>query len=816
MFEGIIFEDIESVKIIALSLLLCLIFLWRQLTFLRLVSFALLLLALANPVQKSSDNSNILYAGFDWSDSLRKETKLELIKKALTYLDNHELRAFTFSDKLSSKAIKINNSQSAPEVYEQLEEISRNLNKKESKISESLKELKEHTSSLLLFSDGQEQKKVNFSGLRVFPIIVDHKLYKNEDVRLISIENDSIVNAESKTDILVNLQNNSDKTRTKELLLEIDDKLVQTKIVNIPANSSKKITFLSPKIKGGKHKITASVGDKKVYSWINAQEKSKVLVLSHNSSYEKTLINLLKLKGFKTESYLATSKIPTKLAKYRSIIMNNISKKSLPSGFLANLKQYVSKGGSLLTIGGNRSYANGGYKNTELEEITPLTFSPPKKKQRRLINAIALVLDKSGSMIQQNKIGSAKKAALSSINSLKPEDYITVIGFDHAPFVIIDIAKISTIKASAENRLRNLTAVGKTNLLPALSAARQKLASSPASRKHIIVLSDGKFPLSSDLYVREIKKLGQKGITISTVALGLEANVPFLKLLAKSGKGAFYHTVNATSLPEIFVEDIKVNVVKEPDKQSDFPVNIGSSGVKSTRINRFPSLKGFNETKVKNRAKEELITKEGSNVYPILSSWKYNKGKVISYTSDLTSNWATNWLRWKNFSQFWSDIFNNLGKKDKNKDIDFELRHNLQGEVLNLDLAIFNKNYSKNLTAILKDKNLNTKLNFKQISPGRYVSKQEIKKSGDYFLELRSNNTAFPEIGINVDKKEEKIGLDLSYLQNLALKTSGEINPEEVNARNLSRENKIYYNLYLIISAFMFLLLDAFIRESRT
>ena len=309
----------------------------------------------------------------------------------------------------------------------------------------------------------------------------------------------------------------------------------------------------------------------------------------------------------------------------------------MPANFLSNLKKYVSKGGSLLTIGGNRSYAQGGYKNTELETITPITFSPPKKKQRRLVNAIALVLDKSGSMIQQNKIGSAKKAALSSINSLKPDDYITVIGFDHAPFVIIDIAKISSVRGNAENRLRNLTAVGKTNLLPALSAARQKLASSPASRKHIIVLSDGKFPLSSDLYFNEIKKLGQKGITVSTVALGLQANVPFLKLLAKSGKGAFYHTVNATSLPEIFVEDINVNVKQEKTKQTDFAVNIGPSGVKSTRITSYPSLKGFVETKPKKGSNQELTTKEGSNSYPILSSWRYKKGKVTSYTSDSVS-----------------------------------------------------------------------------------------------------------------------------------------------------------------------------------
>ena len=38
------------------------------------------------------------------------------------------------------------------------------------------------------------------------------------------------------------------------------------------------------------------------------------------------------------------------------------------------------------------------------------------------------------------------------------------------------------------------------------------------------------------------------GITISAVALGIEADVPFMQMMSQVGRGAFYHTLDARRL----------------------------------------------------------------------------------------------------------------------------------------------------------------------------------------------------------------------------------------------------------------------------
>ena len=143
--------------------------------------------------------------------------------------------------------------------------------------------------------------------------------------------------------------------------------------------------------------------------------------------------------------------------------------------------------------------------------------------------------------------------------------------------------------------------------LPALAQARQMLTTVNASRKHIIVLSDGKFPLSSNHYVEEINRLRKNGVSVSAVALGSEADVPFMKILAKYGKGAFYETLDPQRLPQIFVKDIKVSTgEKTLQENKNFPIALGPSGVLSTSVSNYRILRGFVETLPKKGSSLEL------------------------------------------------------------------------------------------------------------------------------------------------------------------------------------------------------------------
>lgn len=68
--------------------------------------------------------------------------------------------------------------------------------------------------------------------------------------------------------------------------------------------------------------------------------------------------------------------VPTKLEnlrKYESVILMNVQKSDLPDNWDDLLELYVRQlGRGLLTIGGDRSYALGGWSDTTLEKILPV------------------------------------------------------------------------------------------------------------------------------------------------------------------------------------------------------------------------------------------------------------------------------------------------------------------------------------------------------------------------------------------------------------------------------------------------------------
>jgi Ca-activated chloride channel family protein len=812
-----------------IAVLTCVCYLWKRNSYialaLRIISLSAFILALAEPLQKKITTTNKAVAIFDVSTSVPSQAKTEMANKIIEYAksNNSKIETYAFAASASEDSTTIDANTTTQQALSAIERTAVKLKNNKSNIYKSLEQVALQTGagSILLLSDGNEEQQVesiskNFS---VFPVIINDALFLKKDLSIADLSAPTTIKSGDKAKLKVVVRNNSDIEQSETITLALDGEEFRTKQVTVAPNSQKLVTVNTNEIKGGKHKVTASLSKSKqvVHSWVTAHEKSKTLLLSGETEDERVLSTLIRLKGYKLESIIAGSQaFPEDLTPYSTIIFNNIAKAQLPRDFLEKIKSYANQGGGVLLLGGNRSYGLGGYIDSQLEQISPLKFTPPQAEKRRLINAIALVMDKSGSMAEQNKIVSAKKAALSSIESLKDEDYITVIGFDFAPFVIIDLQKIAIVKQTAEARLRNLTAVGKTNLLPALAAARQKLSNSPASRKHIIVLSDGKFPLESDLYVDEINKLRQNGVTVSAVALGSEADVPFMKLLARYGKGAFYQAIDGSSLPEIFVEDIKVSTQENSlNEQMNFPIAIGPAGILSTTIEKYRPLRGFVETLPKSGSSLELITKNKNQAFPILASWQYGKGNVIAFTSDANGRWSGPWLSWDKFSVFWGELLQKLQpKENQQKDVEFDLRYKVQGNKLKLDLAIYGQDQS--VSGVVN--NLKQNINFTPAAKGKYYAELELKKEDDYFFDINVGQTKLPEIGINVNMIGEISGngINLEYLLNLAKLSGGEVNPEKIASRQLVNTDAKHLHLPLIIFGFFIVLFEAFIRESRT
>lgn len=815
--------------------------------FLRALVFLLLLLALADPVKKSSQSSEQLFALVDVSSSVPAEGLRAFAQRLREFLDGQDgltVSVYPFAKGIQKQPITFESGMSAEELFEELERRAPALDRGDTDIGGALNFASSTASggAVLLLSDGFENfgnakevaRTLASAGGRIYPLIPGEEPFRARTVELSMLSAPLTAKAGDLVEVRATARNTTGKDRTGTLEILYDDKPILSQRVSIRGGEERLLSAKTPAIEGGLHRVRAVLkGDdgtsQELHRFVSARNKAKLLLLSGSKEDERVLKQLYAMKGYSVESIVADGQqsFPKDFDETSGIILNNVAENQLPRGYLNQIKSYVSKGGGLLVVGGDRSFGLGNYINTPLEEISPVRFVPPQTAKRRLVKAVALVIDKSRSMAYDGKIEGARDAALLAIRSLKDEDYASVIGFDETAFVVIRMAPVSEMKDQASYRLANLVAMGRTNLLPALIEARRALSKAPADRKHIIVLSDGKVSYAGDEYVQELSRLRQEGITLSAVGLGEDADAPFMQLLAQYGRGAYYQTLSSSKLPEIFIQDIKVATgEKTMREKAEFPIGIGPAGLSSSDIERFPPLRGYVETIPKKGSSIELITKGESQIAPLLASWKYDAGKVIVYTSDANGRWSLPWLNWEGFARFWSQLTEEIehSPDENTSQVDFDLRTSVNRKSLSFDLAVFDERLksaaapriSAEVTLPGGEKRT---IAFVPEKKGRFKGVLDNARPGDYRVEILYGKNKLPVIGVSLQGalfgETPGRGINRENLAELASLSGGVINPEPSQVSRATRVVERAEHLFppLIIGAFILFLLEILYRE---
>jgi Ca-activated chloride channel family protein len=210
--------------------------------------------------------------------------------------------------------------------------------------------------------------------------------------------------------------------------------------------------------------------------------------------------------------------------------------------------------------------------------------------------AVTYVLDRSGSMGSKSqgeeKIDIAKKATMTTTSLLNSLDRIGVLAFDDEANWVVPLTEIGNRRPIAD-RLRSLGAGGSTDLALALDEAVRVMSAQPAKVKHLIVLSDGLTGIDTDFSDFE-EKITEHGITVSTVALGHDANQGLMSRLALMGRGRFYFMDDAHKVSRIFTSETMVlsrDMIVERDTQ---PILIyPGEMIEGFSATDFPPLRGY-------------------------------------------------------------------------------------------------------------------------------------------------------------------------------------------------------------------------------
>jgi len=174
---------------------------------------------------------------------------------------------------------------------------------------------------------------------------------------------------------------------------------------------------------------------------------------------------------------------------------------------------------------------------------------------------IAVVIDRSGSMADKNKLEYVKKAVDYIIDQTGRDDYISVVTYDD----YVDVLQRSAVirdKSDLRKRVSKLQPGGFTNLSDGMFEGYDQVNDSYSRGyvNRVLLLSDGLANRGiTDRYrladmVRD--KNRRNGITISTFGVGNDFNENLMTDIADYGKGNYYYIRNSYDIPEIFANEL--------------------------------------------------------------------------------------------------------------------------------------------------------------------------------------------------------------------------------------------------------------------
>ncbi len=174
---------------------------------------------------------------------------------------------------------------------------------------------------------------------------------------------------------------------------------------------------------------------------------------------------------------------------------------------------------------------------------------------------VSVVIDKSGSMADKNKLTFVKKAVEHIIDELNNDDYISIVTYDDNVEVVLGSSKIED-KYSLKQLVSNITSGGFTNLSGGMIKGFDQVESTYRRGyvNRVLLLSDGiaNRGISDRSKIADlVRERGRKyGVTVSTFGVGNDFNENLMVDVADYGKGNYYYIKDSEEIPQIFASEL--------------------------------------------------------------------------------------------------------------------------------------------------------------------------------------------------------------------------------------------------------------------
>lgn len=391
------------------------------------------------------------------------------------------------------------------------------------------------------------------------------------------------------------------------------------------------------------------------------------LLLVNATGQPDNLFNCLNAAGFPVEvkPESAARFTPAQLNSYAAVILENVPAEAIGTDGMMALAHYVEEGGGgLLVTGGKRSFGVGGYYESPLESVLPVTMEI-REEHRRFNMAIAVVLDRSGSMMAsvaggKTKMDLANLGTAEVVKLLSSGDEFSAVAVDSIPHVIIPMQRVGNNQSSLMSQVKRIQSMGGGIFIYAgLEGGLHELVKSSCGTRHLVLFADAADSEEPGAYNALIGKAVAAGITFSVIGLGSEQDTDawLLKDVAKRGGGRIYFTEDAKELPRLFAQETltvaRSSFVDEPVGGNWLAANMALLG--EGFEGAFPTAGGYNLNYLKPEASLGAVTTD-DYAAPLFAYWFRGLGRCATLAVEADGRFTGEFAAWDGYAGFFDTV----------------------------------------------------------------------------------------------------------------------------------------------------------------
>ncbi|MGC4118401.1 MAG: VWA domain-containing protein [Myxococcales bacterium] len=347
-----------------------------------------------------------------------------------------------------------------------------------------------------------------------------------------------------------------------------------------------------------------------------------------------------------------------------AVVLEDVPAQALGEPAMRVLDLFVrERGAGLVVTGGQRSFGQGGYFRSALEDLLPVSMEL-RKEQRRTPIALVVALDRSGSMSMatpdgRQKIAVAAEGVVGALTLLSEGDEAAVWVVDERAHEIVpltpvekglDLGTVATIQSEG----------GGIYVYEALEAAGLQVMQSQKPVKHVLLFADAADSEEPKDYVRLIGDLRAKGVTVSVIGLGTPADqdAALLVDIAARGGGRIYFAESAYALPRLFaqetIEIARAAYVAEPTPLT-LSGDLAMLGPVQAELSAPPTVGGYNVTYLRPGAGVAYRTGD-DNKAPALALWQRGLGRVAAFCAEVDGPKAATLVGWPGYRALFGKV----------------------------------------------------------------------------------------------------------------------------------------------------------------